>query len=534
MLNRNKPAKAHDFGMQPSPDVPRSTYLLQQRVHKTINAAYLVPFFCEPVYPGDHFKGNTEVVARMATPIVPVMDNCELETFFFYEPWRILWSNFEKFYTGENFVLPKINSPAGGFAALSIYDHLGIPVVGQIAGGESITITAGALRMYNDVYDKWFRDQNLVTAPALNRGDGPDASTDYALLRRCKRPDYFTQNLPWPQKGTAVSLPLGTTAPVIANEAQPYPTWNNALGTAGDHRLFFTNGVAGITWDGAAPGGGGVARWSNTSALSVGLIADLSAATSATVNAWRQAIAMQQMLEKDARGGTRFNETIWEHFKVNIEDYRVQRPEYIGGGRMMISTQPVPQTSSTDAETPQGNLAGYSQGQGTHYWRYAVKEPGYILGLVQVRCWQSYQQGLRKHWRQSTRYDMPWSTFANLGEQATLLSELYCTGADANDNTVFGYMPRYDELRHIPNQIDGLFRSTTANNIDIWHYGQEFGSAPGLNATFILDQSDAVLARSMAVGEGAAGQQILLDVLHSVTATRALPTYAIPGLLPRF
>lgn len=533
MLNRNKPAKAHDFGMQPSPEVPRSQYLLNQRVLKTINGAYLYPILCEPVYPGDHFNGTTEIVARMATPIVPVMDNCELETFFFYEPWRILWTNFEAFYTGGNYVLPKINSPAGGFAALSIYDHLGLPCVGQITAGQSITITAGPLRMYNDVYDKWFRDQNLVTAPTLNRGDGPDASTDYALLRRAKRPDYFTMQLPWPQKGTAVSVPLGTTAPVIANEAQPFPIWENAATTSGAHSLFFTNASTAPTWSGTPPTAGGTARWS-PGATSTGLLTDLSAATAATVNTWRTAIAMQQFLEKDARGGTRYNETVWEHFRVRVEDYRVDRPEYIGGGRMMITTQPVAQTSSTDAETPQGNLAGYSQGQGTHRWRYAVKEPGYLLGLAQVRVWNSYQQGLRRHWRQSTRFDMPWTTFVNLGEQPTYLSEIYCTGTDVNDDTVFGYMPRYDDLRHIPNQVDGLFRSTTANNIDIWHYAQEFGSAPGLNSTFILDQSDAVLARSMAVGEGAAGQQILLDILHSITATRAIPTYAIPGLLPRF
>lgn len=533
MLNRNRPAKAHDFGAQPSPEVPRSRYLLEQRVRQTQNAAYLVPFFCEPVVPGDHFKGTSHIVARLATPIVPVLDNCELETFFFYYPNREAWTHWEEFVAGGNYVTPKIVSPAGGFTALSIYDYLGLPAVGQITAGETISIVAFPLRMYNEVYDKWFRDQNLVSAPILNKGDGPDTSTDYALLRRAKRPDYFTMNLPWPQKGTAVSIPLGTTAPVIADEAQPTPVFGNALGTAGLHSPFFTNASSAMTWSGAVPTAGGTARYPS-GLLQSGLLTDLSSATAATVNTWRTAIAMQQFLEKQARGGSRYNEIIWEQFKVRVEDFRVRRPEYIGGGKMMITTQPVAQTSSTDAETPQGNLAGYTQGSGSHHFRYAAKEHGYIMGLVQVRCWQSYQQGLRRHWSASTMFDYPWPVFTNLGEQPTYLQELFCTGTDASDATIFGYMPRYDELRHIPNQINGLFRSTTANNIDIWHYGEEFGSAPGLNATFILDQSDAVLARSMAVGEEAAGQQVLLDVLHQVDATRPIPTYAVPGLLPRF
>lgn len=536
MLNRNRPAKAHDFGAQPSPEVPRSRYLLEQRVRQTQNAAYLVPFFLEPVVPGDHFKGTSHIVARLATPIVPVLDNCELETFFFYYPNREAWIHWEDFVAGGNYVTPKIVSPTGGFAALSIYDYMGIPTVGQITAGQTISVNAFPFRMYNEVYDKWFRDQNLVTAPTINKGDGPDTYTDYALLRRAKRPDYFTTQLPWPQKGTAVSIPLGTTAPVVGNASQPIPNFINTAETSGVHAMFFTNADANMTWAGALPTAGGTAKWATESQVAgaTGLIADLSTATAATVNTWRTAIAMQQFLEKQARGGSRYNEIIWEQFKVRVEDFRVRRPEYVGGGKMMITTQPVPQTSATDTETPQGNLAGYSQGSGSHYMRYAAKEHGYIMGLVQVRCWLSYQQGLRRHWSYNTMFDYPWPVFTHLGEQATLQQEIFCTGTDATDIGTFGYMPRYDELRHIPNVINGLFRSTTANNIDIWHYGEEFGSAPALNSTFILDQSDTVLARSMAIGEEAAGQQILLDVLHEIDATRPIPTYAVPGLLPRF
>jgi hypothetical protein len=348
------------------------------------------------------------------------------------------------------------------------------------------------------------------------------------MKRRGKRKDYFTGALPWPQKGDAVTLPLGTTAPILSNGIPPTFTTgafsNVSLKVTPEvnPRLYLPN---------ATSPGDVTAQFGNQS----GLYADLSAATAATINQLRQSFQIQRLLERDARGGTRYTELLRAHFGVTPQDYRLQRPEYIGGGSTYVNVNPIAQTSATSISggaTPLGNLAAMGTALASgHGFTYHAQEHGYIIGLVSVRADLTYQQGLPKMWSRETRYDFYFPVFAHLGEQAILNKEIYVTGTATDDN-VFGYQERWAEYRYKPSQITGLFKSTSSGTIDAWHYAQKFTSLPTLNNTFI--QETPPIERTTAVGASANGQQFLMDAFFDCKMARPMPMYSVPGLIDHF
>lgn len=524
------------FSRIPQANIQRSVFQRNHSYKTTFQAYNIVPILIDEVYPGDSFNVKLTSVARLITPIAPVMDSLYLDFFFFFIPNRIVWDNW-KYFMGEeeqpgvphNHTVPLVTPPAGGFQPGSLADFFGIPL-----GVENIEVNALPFRAYNLCYQEWFKDQNLDLYRPLSKDDGPDDADDYGMLLRYKRHDYFTSALPWPQKGQATNLPISGTAPVTGIAKQINQTFSptgttgwetgatasRVLGPASTIDVTDPNGTFAIEEDPDNPGFPNV--W-----------AQLDEAIGPTVNEWREAFQLQKMLERDARGGTRYVEILQSHFNVTDPAHAVlQRPEYIGGGSTPIIVDAVAQTTPSNIVpdvTPQGNLAGvgYSFSSGVGFNK-SFTEHGLVLGVMSCRQDLTYQRGLNKMFSRQTRYDYYFPSLAHLGEQAILSKELWADGTAA-DESVFGYQERWAELRYKPSIVTNAMRSTHPLSLDIWHLAQDFETRPVLNNSFLRENPP--IARISAVQDQ---DHFKFDGFFEMSCARPLPMYSVPGLIDHF
>lgn len=555
MARRIRVNQSH-FAMVPQANIRRSVFDRSHVYKTTFNEGQLIPYFVDEVIPGDTFTLNPVEFCRLATPVVPFMDNIYIESFFFFVPSRLVYDKWvalcgeqENPEDSTDYLVPTV--PLTGDMTNKLPDYMGI----ACASGtfNNVSVNCLPFRCYWTIWNEWFRDENLQKSVKVSKGETntvlepmgqstanpnygmPSGVTNwYDPAPRGKRYDYFTGALPWPQKGPAVDLPIGGTGQLsITNGTLTGPSYDIGAGTPPNHQghmlgygssfneeLYQTSTYV-FGQQGTDP--------FQIPNVSISGAAEMSNLSAVTINSLRQAFMLQRYYEIDARGGTRYTEKLQAHFGVTNPDARLQRPEFLGSHSSMMNINPVTQTSSTDSTTPQGNLAAYGlNAQRYHAFTKSFSEFGYVIGLINVRADLTYQQGINKMWLRSDVLDFYWPSFAHLGEQAIENIEIYCQGND-DDKKVFGYQERYAEFRYKPSLITGQFRSTYKEPLDIWHLSQKFATLPTLSDEFIQDHPP--ISRVVAVPSY---PHFLLDVKFNLKCIRPMPMYGIPGMMGHF
>lgn len=542
MKIKGQPGKAQfRFAESQLGNIQRSVFDRSHGVKTTFSEGYLVPVFVDEVLPGDTYNLRMTALCRMATPVYPIMDNLYLESFWFFVPSRLVWEHWENFNGAQpsttsqstSYVLPTITAPVAGIASGDLGDYFGLPI--GIANYP--VVQSLPFRAYNLIYNEWFRDENLQNAVVVDVDDGPDTYTDYVVLRRGKRKDYFTSALPWTQKindGTVVGVGLSGTAPVLGIgkvtqnfSATAVPVYE----TAGTGSVTYSFGTA--INNSAADDSYRIKGTAATSGFP-SIYADLASASVITINALRQAFQLQRLFERDARGGTRYVEILWSHFGVRSPDYRLQRPELLGTGYSPVNVHPVAQTApdvtGSSPESTLGSLGAFATSAiHGHGFTKSFVEHGYVIGLVSTRADLNYQQGVARMWSRSTRYDFYWPTLGHIGEQAILNKEIYLSTNNTQNIAAFGYTGRYNEYRYKPGLITGLFRSAASGALDVWHLAQEFGSLPTLGGTFIVE--NAPMSRIKAFS---GDPDFIFDAHFKFRCARPMSVDAIPGYVDHF
>lgn len=525
----------------------------------------------DEVLPGDTARVQLNGLIRMSTPIYPIMDNCYMDTYFFFVPARLLWEHFENMF-GENdtdywaedteYSTPKCTiGGTSGLANGSIGDYFGLPT--QIKN--ALEVNALPARAYCKIYNEWFRDENLeaplmlgykktddggttadaskvtANANALNQTTNTNEATLYAMkpARASKFHDYFTSCLPSPLKNAEpVTIPVVSNPNIEAYIDPEHTQRATRYGVTADSSLGWLYGEENYLMSSSeglkAATGSNTKKWwaegGSTGTQEIYLAADMKNAQATTINDLRQAIALQHIFEADARNGTRYREFLSGTWGVTSPDSRLQIPEYIGGQRIAINVNQVVQTSQTDTTTGQalGNTAAYSLTTCSKQMTdYAATEYGYIIGLAVVRVEHSYQQGLGTKWTRGGRFTYYDPRLAALGEQPVYNREIYADGSE-KDSQIFGYQEAWADYRYKPSYVTGEMRSNYKTSLDAWHYADDYDELPKLSAEWIQEGRENI-DRTIAV-TSAVSHQFLCDFWFNETWFREMPIYSIPGI----
>lgn len=499
----------------------RNAFNLSHERKMSMNMGDLVPCMVQEVIPGDRFRVSMEHLIRLQALNSPMMHRVDVYTHFYFVPNRIIWNEFEDFITGgedgtKQPVFPTIsfNQSSPSVKKLmgigSLADYLGFPSyqITTLGNGSFPKISALPFRAYQLIWNEYYRDQNLQTKIDVNKNSGNldltgQILSDYNLQKRAWEKDYFTSALPFAQRGEQLHLPITGNAPVVTGTG-PALRVGNPIGT--------TVGEYGINTQNANQQGDTIH-------------ADMSNVTSSTITELRTATNIQRWLEKSARGGARYVENILTQFGVKSSDARLQRPEYLGGGKTPVVISEVLQQSATQSNSPQGNMAGHGISVGkSNRFKKSFEEHGYVIGIMSVMPRTAYMQGLPRHWTKFDKFDYFWPDLAHLGEQEVRSEELYFNpnGTITNKET-FGYQPRYAEYRFNNDTVHGDFTDT----LDFWHMARKFDTKPNLNSSFVkCDATDRVFAVSQEIQD-----QLLVQTYVNFQAIRALPKFGTPGYL---